>query len=151
MVLLVSCLDLQDLTFLLSLALRQIGLPQPFARHLLVKYPLALVHHEESSAPMHRNVWMGLHCRSTSLQEQTSFARRYPYRAVGGKNCSPEFSLRQLLHTHFFSRFLLFLFLLPEARDQGSKRGGQPLLWFRQVLGGVVICNRRRACCNGKA
>jgi hypothetical protein len=59
MVLLVSCPDLQDLTFLLFLALRQIGLPQAFARHLLVEYPLALAHHEESFATMHCNVRMG--------------------------------------------------------------------------------------------
>ena len=109
MVLPVSCLDLQDLTFLLPLTLRQIGLPQAFASHLFVEYPLALAHHEESFASMHCYVWMRLHCRCTGLQEQASFARRYPNRTVGRKDCSPQLAHRQLLHTHFFCRVLLLL------------------------------------------
>ena len=93
---------------------------------------------------------MGKHCRSTGLQEQASFARRYPNRAVGRKDCSPQLAQRQLLHTHFFLSFLLLLFLFPETGDQGSKRGREPLLWLRQVLRGIMIGNRRRARRNGK-
>ena len=52
--LLIRWLELNDLTFLLSLSLCSIGLSQAFACHLLVQYPLA--HPEEFFAIVHCNV-----------------------------------------------------------------------------------------------
>ena len=59
MVLLVSCLDLQDLAFFLSMALGEVSLPQAFTRNFLIEDSFALVHHEEAFVPMHDHIGVG--------------------------------------------------------------------------------------------